>query len=145
MKYKEGKKLWEWVSSERMQSDISGLTSSFELTKRETFRSYGRVAEQIKELYAGLSAVLRYTAATKYLHFSHPSLFPMWDREIRRDLELSDSSEDYLRLIEIYNSKYCDKNLRAEILKEYRLNFVRAYDLYLMKNPNARAPVALDE
>ena len=137
LKDKGGKKLWESVSEEKMHSLISGLTLSFEITKSETFLSYGTVTEQIKKLYYGLSTGLRSTATTKYLHFSHPNLFPMWDSEIKKQLNLKDSPEDYVKLIEIYNSKYSDQNLRGEILKEYPPNFVRAYDIYLMKNRNA--------
>ena len=61
----------------------------------------------------------------------------MWDSEIKRNLGLKDSAEDYLKLIDTYNSKYSDQNLRNIVLKEYPQNFVRAYDVYLMKNRNA--------
>jgi len=137
LKAEGGKKLWELVSLEKVQSLLSSLALSFEVTKPETFRSHFRVTEQIKNLYSGLSTVLRSTGATKYLHFSHPNLFPMWDNEIKKQLVLKGSPEDYVKLIHIYNSEYSDQNRRTEILKEYPANFVRAYDIYLMKNRNA--------
>jgi len=137
LKAKGGKKLWQQVSLEKVQFVVSGLVSQFEATKSEDFSSYWRVDAQIKKLYSELSIILRSTAATKYLHFSHPKLFPMWDSEIKRNLGLKDSAEDYLKLIDTYNSKYSDQNLRNIVLKEYPQNFVRAYDIYLMKNRNA--------
>lgn len=129
-----GKKLWEKVSCDDVIQVVTSLEPTFGVTKNKSFHSYANVENNIKKIYSDLVSLLRPTATSKYLHFSHPNLFPMWDSKIRKSMGLKDSSGDYTNLIKIYLEMYNDDQKRHEILAEYPNNFIRAYDIYLMKN-----------
>lgn len=128
-----GKKLWEIISCDDVNQVVAALEPSFEVTRSEDFLSYQAVFDEIIELYSGLVSVLRPTATSKYLHFSHPKLFPMWDNGIRKKMHLKNSPDDYAKLIGIYFEQYSNDGLRNSIEVEYPGNFIRAFDIYLMK------------
>ncbi len=128
-----GRKLWEEVSYHRVQEVVADLSDTFEKTKQTDFPSFEPVIPSITILYEGLSSILKPTASSKYLHFSHPRLFPMWDNRIRKYFGLVDSAQGYIGLLKKYSEAFHNPVEREETLSHCPSNFVRAYDVYLMK------------
>lgn len=93
--------------------------------------------ESISTVFDGLQESLGGVASSKFLHFSRPRFFPMFDRKIA-DIK---SGEDYFDfMVHIRGKLLASKN--QEIAKsKYPANLLRGWDIHLMKNrgnPNQR-------
>jgi hypothetical protein len=91
-----------------------------------------------RELVGGvcnaLFPIMGSVASSKYLHFSAPKLFPMWDRQIRHARHHQDTVDGFLAYIADFRSELeVEENLKAA-LQKYPGNPVRGWDIVGMEN-----------
>lgn len=103
------------------------LEESFKLTSIEN--------ENVVRLFDCLKEFLGSTAASKYLHFSAPFLFPMWDSSIRKENKVTDSNGSaYLGFLEAIRAKLTSNQSALRDAREaYLPNPIRGYDIVMME------------
>lgn len=89
-----------------------------------------RHSKSIKATFDSLSTAIGNVAASKYLHFSRPHFFPMYDTKIAT----IESGDDYFRFMEWVRSKLLEQENMAAARCKYPDNPLRGLDLVLMEN-----------
>jgi hypothetical protein len=93
-----------------------------------------KIEENIINIVERLYPILGTVAASKYLHFSAPCLFPMWDSKIRGSRNLADSPEGYYKYMNEIKKELKDKKNYSQALSKYGANPIRGWDIVLMEN-----------
>lgn len=91
------------------------------------------VQDRVLDLCDPIFKVLGSVGGSKYLHFSFPDLFPMWDRKLRKEKRCPDSPFGYLRYLGIVKRALSDETTFQNAQKEYPSNVVRGLDIMWMK------------
>ena len=89
--------------------------------------------EVIQDCFRPLFRLMGSVAASKWLHFSAPHLFPMWDRGIRLQYGLEDSPEGYFNYMSQFQKELSDEKVYSKALKKYPDNPVRGLDILRME------------
>ena len=93
--------------------------------------------DAIVSAFDGLRECLGGVAASKFLHFSRPRFFPMYDRRIAG----IKSGDDYFRFIVHVRDKLRVRKNQEIAKTKYPANLLRGWDIHLMQtrgNPNKR-------
>lgn len=88
----------------------------------------------ISEVCGILFPILGSVASSKYLHFSAPYFFPMWDRQIRIKAKFPDSPVGYVSFMQMFKDQM--KLNFKEAKCKYPSNPVRGWDIVCMENRN---------
>ena len=92
-----------------------------------------KVQEYISRLCHTVFNILGSVGGSKYLHFSFPELFPMWDSRLRKEKGCPDSAPGYLRYLRIVKRALNDETTFQNAQKEYPSNVIRGLDVMWMK------------
>lgn len=87
----------------------------------------------VRDVAAPLFEVLGGVASAKYLHFSRPYLFPMWDRRMRIQGGFPDSPEGYIGYMEQFKLDIEDEGNIKIALDHYHKNIIRGWDMEKMR------------
>ncbi|BEP70889.1 MULTISPECIES: hypothetical protein [unclassified Variovorax] len=71
-------------------------------------------------------------AMSKYLHFSAPTLFPMWDRRIRSSRKHAATVDGYLEYMRVFKEELMEASNMEKALSQYPSNAVRGWDIVNM-------------
>lgn len=88
----------------------------------------------ILTLCEALFPILGSVASSKYLHFSAPQLFPMWDRQLRLKEGLDDTALGYIEYMRRFKKELARRENLKAALAAYPANAVRGWDIVRMKN-----------
>lgn len=88
----------------------------------------------LARVYNALFPIMDSVASSKYLHFSAPTLLPMWDRQIRIAGHHNDSANGYLAYIADFKAKLEVEENHQAALQRYPGNPVRGWDIVGMEN-----------
>lgn len=94
-------------------------------------------AEQIEIVLTPLFGVLGSVAASKYLHFSRPHLFPMWDATLRTEAHLENSPAGFLQYMQLFKQELLIEENANAAAQRYPGNLIRGWDVVRMENRNA--------
>lgn len=85
------------------------------------------------EICSGLFPIMGSVAASKYLHFSAPRFFPMWDSQIRSKGHFKDNPRGYFQYMQSFKSvlQVPENLVRAE--EKYSNNPIRGWDIVCME------------
>lgn len=87
----------------------------------------------IRTILAALVPLFGTVATSKYLHFSAPRFFPMWDRKIRISRGHDDTVDGYIEYMHAFKAELeVPSNLQAA-LALYPKNPVRGWDMVNMR------------
>lgn len=112
-------------SYEHVQSTLAGLDSTFNRFRGQTLLGANLQDKlqraDISSCAQPLAGFLGWVGASKYLHFSHPQMFLMWDRGIIRQcnakgVEVSATTDGYLRFLEYAQSELQNPERHSEAL-----------------------------
>ena len=82
----------------------------FQRLKKHRFETadFDGVADDIKTVYSRFKALVGQTGAAKLLHFKHPSLFVMWDTDIRTKFKIPNESspDDFIEFLKKMKSEF---------------------------------------
>ena len=118
---------------------IRNAASHFEAVRDKELLSVN-LADIKEDVLATCSPVFRLlgsVAASKFLHFSCPHLFPMWDSSLRKNAKLRDSPEGYFEYMLLFQSEISLPENQELARGECSHNPVRGWDVCRMKR---RAP-----
>ena len=93
-----------------------------------------RVEPGLLRIFQLLFPLFGSVASSKYLHFSAPKLFPMWDRAIRIARGHRDTSQGFLDYMHQFKKELESQENLVEAQKAYPLNPVRGWDIVNMRN-----------
>ena len=88
----------------------------------------------IAAAYDPMMAVLGSVTTSKYLHFSRPHLFPMWDRKIRLSAGFDEDASGYIDFMRQFKTQLEDAENLKNALLYYPKNAVRGWDKIQMEN-----------
>lgn len=92
-----------------------------------------------KEVIKICSTLFKYfgsVASSKYLHFSAPKLFPMWDSNLRISEKLKDNSDGYYEYMKLFRDEIINEDNYKMAIKEFDNNVLRGWDICRMKRRN---------
>ena len=109
-----------------------------DLKDRELLSVYlPEIKQEVLGGCAPIFELLGSAAGSKFLHFSYPRLFPMWDRSLRKGSRLSDSPEGYFEYMNIFQRElHRSENIECAN-REYPSNPVRGWDICRMQKSPA--------
>lgn len=93
--------------------------------------------EQIERVLTPLFSVLGSVAASKYLHFSRPYLFPMWDATLRNEAGLENSPAGFIQYMRLFKQELDEEENCTAAAQRYPNNLIRGWDIVRMENRNA--------
>ena len=136
VKHTGGRPKWATFSLAEVQAAVDQAVVSFALLS-----SFELVNVELAEIKVNLLRVLELmfppfgtVAASKYLHFSAPGLFPMWDRSIRIARGHQDCPQGFLDYMSQFKAELLvPANLEAA-RAAYPANPVRGWDVVNMRN-----------
>jgi hypothetical protein len=122
-----------------LKSLIDALKKSennFDLLKFSTLLSVDITLHQnkIEELFSALFHIMGAVATSKYLHFSAPRLFPMWDRQIRVKGGFSEDSSGYFAYMSKFKSDLQIESNLEKAKQKYPANPIRGWDIVSMES-----------
>lgn len=94
-------------------------------------------AGEVQDVIAPLFNVLGSVAASKYLHFSRPNFFPMWDATLRNEAGFQNTPEGFIQYMSLFKRELAvPENIEAAA-QRYPHNLIRGWDIVKMENRNA--------
>lgn len=96
--------------------------------------NFAEYSDQIEGVITPLFDVLGSVAASKYLHFSRPNLFPMWDAMLRKKAEFENSPAGYIQYMHLFKLELGDEENRASAAVKYPSNLIRGWDIVRMEH-----------
>jgi len=91
------------------------------------------VKNRICKLCNPLFSILGSVATSKFLHFSYPYFFIMWDNSLRKKKQCKNSQDGYWEYLKKAQKALKNKRIIKLAKKEYKFNPVRGLDVYWMK------------
>ena len=122
---------------EALRADLGELAQTGEFFRGRNLDDTDLQDPTLKAQVVGLCGpvfkALGSVAGSKFLHFSYPSFFIMWDRRLRANEKLKDSTEGYLEYLKKAQAALQSQEIRREAEKRYTANPVRGLDVYWME------------
>jgi len=114
---------------------LDPLAQAFTGIAREELRKFdiAKHEEFLLKVCDVLFQFLGSVAGSKYLHFSAPRLFPMWDRSLRIGARFKDSPTGYICYMKQFKTALMDKANEAKALEKHPMNPVRGWDIVCME------------
>jgi len=133
--HKGSSKKWEHYSPTTVADALDRVAGSFEKVAASKLldANIKMLSHDIEIIATALFPAFGPTAASKFLHFSAPTFFPMWDLKIRRHDAFRDSSVEYLRYMRHFQSELMDGGNFAAASSIYPSNPVRGWDIHKMQ------------
>lgn len=91
------------------------------------------IREDVLGICGPIFDLLGSVAGSKFLHFSRPRLFPIWDSSLRLSAKLPDSPEGYFEYMKLFQSELELPENEEHARRECSCNPVRGWDVCRMK------------
>jgi len=136
IKHKGDKRKYEIYDNKALFSAVEKSVKSFEAVSGGLLLEFDidSNSRHILALCETLFPILGSVASSKYLHFSAPHLFPMWDRQLRLKEGLDDTALGYIEYMRRFKKELAKPENLEAALAEYPTNAVRGWDIVRMKN-----------
>jgi hypothetical protein len=113
----------------RFRDTIMLVNPLFEALKPHSFETanFDLLADDIRSIYSQLKPFVKQTGASKIMHFKHPNLFVMWDKDIRSyyHVPTASSAQNYLDFLRLMRAKFGHLRWTGQ-----DSTFARGIDLY---------------
>lgn len=139
VKHTGGRPKWASFSLNDVQAATRAVDSEFSEIHALTLREVN-IDECDRHLRTVISALIQpfgVVAASKYLHFSAPKLFPMWDRSIRLARGHADTVDGFIEYMRAFKVDLLNPANMQAALAQYPANAVRGWDIVNMRNRDA--------
>lgn len=134
-KHVGGRRKWSCISLNDVETATRKVSEDFaEVSTLMLQEANIDVCENhICKIFTALIPLFGTVATSKYLHFSAPSFFPMWDRKIRISRGHDDTVDGYIEYMHAFKAELdISSNLQAA-LSLYPKNPVRGWDMVNMR------------
>jgi len=140
IKHKGDKRKCEIYDNIALSNAVGNSVKEFEAVKGGLLLEFDLDSNSryILALCETLFPILGSVASSKYLHFSAPQLFPMWDRQLRLKEKLDDTAFGYIEYMRRFKKELANPTNLEAALAEYPTNAVRGWDIVRMKNRQAQ-------
>jgi hypothetical protein len=128
-------KKWEHYSLTAVADSLDLVAGDFDnvVAIKLIDASIEQSRQNIEALCGVLFPAFGPSAASKYLHFSVPRFFPMWDQKIRKHASFRETSAEYIRYMQHFQSELMDKENWRTASSLYPGNPVRGWDIHKMQ------------
>ena len=121
-------------SPQNLRDRLAPLQEEFNRIREQRLMDFdiARNRDILERLCEALFPVLGSVAASKFLHFSAPTLLPMWDSDIRKSRGHEDTAAGYIAYMTDFKDKLTVAENRNEALLKHP-NIVRGWDIVGME------------
>ncbi len=115
---------------DKFQVTIKEINPIFNELKDKDFKTadFDKINNKVSFIYSKLNELVKQTGATKIMHFKNPSLFVMWDINIRKVWKIPQtktSSKDYIDFLKLMQREFSHISWDNK-----KVSFARAIDMY---------------
>ena len=126
---------YEFYTAQALRDTLQPLQEQFSNIREQTLEDFDieNNTTILRALCGALFPALGAVGGSKFLHFSAPTLLPMWDKRIRLAGKHDDSETGYIEYMTAFKKALRIEANRLEALRRYPNNIVRGWDIACME------------